>query len=223
MLRNIISVVLITSCWSSIAAAPTTTTSAVKYTFDPTDAPVLFAGQASGAASSAASSSDEDEANPKATTSFGAAGSWQWHVVGSWISNFDRDNFGKIGGGVDWFFLENISMGLSLDGSYYDQVGENAWGIGLNLLFRWHFLTGEKWSIYVDGGCGILGTTNDVPFNGSSFNFTPQAGAGFTYEICEGTRLMTGARWYHISNARTYSENPGLDAMQLYGGVTFSF
>ncbi len=34
---------------------------------------------------------------------------------------------------------------------------------------------------------------------------------------------MVGLRWYHLSNAQTNSTNPGVDMLEAYVGVTFSF
>ncbi len=77
----------------------------------------------------------------------------------------------------------------------------------------------------------MLGTTDavpsprppDEPFGGTTFNFTPQAGFGASWEIAANTRLLTGVRWYHISNARTSDNNPGLDSILFYIGATFPF
>ena len=76
-------------------------------------------------------------------------------------------------------------------------------------MFEWHFLSRDTWSLYVDFGCGMLGTTEPVPFDGSQFNFTPQAGLGATMDIGQNRRWLIGVRWFHISNASLYANNPG--------------
>ena len=86
---------------------------------------------------------------------------------------------------------------------------------------RSHWIRGENWSLYVDGGAGIIFTTGDVPEAGSSFNFTPQIGGGASFAIGGNQRIMTGLRWYHISNADTFESNPGLDTVFGYVGINF--
>ena len=51
----------------------------------------------------------------------------------------------------------------------------------------------------------------------------PQVGGGVTCAIAENLRLMAGLRWYHLSNAQPNSTNPGVDMLEAYVGLTFSF
>jgi hypothetical protein len=105
----------------------------------------------------------------------------------------------------------------------FDQPGDNAVGLNLSAILRWHFVRQPDWSLYIDGGAGLLGTTNDVPQRGSSFNFTPQVGGGTTIRLNDEQRLMIGVRWHHISNADIYTGNPGLDTIFGYVGVNLPF
>ncbi|MFN9991847.1 MAG: acyloxyacyl hydrolase, partial [Phycisphaerales bacterium] len=91
---------------------------------------------------------------------------------------------------------------------------------------RWHFLNKERMTVYADLGIGVLFTTDDVPSDGTSFNFTPRAGAGITHRLGDSAnRFELGVRWAHISNARTSGDgdNPSRDSIMLYGGVIFPF
>lgn len=119
---------------------------------------------------------------------------------------------------IEWF----LEGGLW---SFYDRGADNAFGLSAILGFRWHFLKREDWSLFADMGIGVLGTTDHVPPDGTSFNFMPRAGVGFTRQIDEGIRLMGGVRWHHISNARTRgdSRNPSRDAPQVYIGLVVPF
>jgi hypothetical protein len=179
------------------------------------------------------------DATPR-TPSFGEKRSWWWHIWAGWAFDIDdgvSDQFIILGVGVDYFIVENFSLTAELNGLYFDQTtqpgfdaAEDGWGIHFALLARWHYLTGDKWSLYLDGGAGIMGTTMRTPGPGSDdarggsyFNFTPQAGAGFTYELYPDARLMVGCRWFHISNARTSDNNPGSDSLLVYAGVHFPF
>lgn len=156
-------------------------------------------------------------------SAFGEAGSWRWNIWGGYGNDFDDASQGHFGGGVSWFIVKNLSLDLEALGLYFDQVGENAFGGNVNLLFRWHFLARDSWSLYADAGAGVLGTSDDVPADGTSFNFTPQAGAGVSFDIFDDVRLLTGVRWHHISNARTSKNNPGRDSVMLYAGISIPF
>jgi lipid A 3-O-deacylase len=174
-----------------------------------------------------------------AAPAFGEKGSWRWYLSGGWGKeiNSSHDEFVILGGGVSFFMVDNLSLNFELNGLYIDQESttgfpdsHDAWGVNFNLLVRWHFLARETWSIYFDGGVGLLGTTARVPgpdaddsAGGTYFDFTPQAGFGASFEFADNTRLLTGVRWHHVSNARTSNNNPGRDSLMVYAGVSFAF
>ena len=159
------------------------------------------------------------------TPLFGAADTWRFTIQGAFAGDVKGDDnyLGLAGVGASYFLVDNLSINFELNGMYVDQGGQDDSAIGLNfnLLFRWHFLARENWSLYIDGGAGMLYTSSDVPDNGSGFNFTPQAGLGASFALDRGARLLLGARWHHISNANTYTENPGRDSIEGYVGLSF--
>lgn len=156
---------------------------------------------------------------------FGSAQSWRLYVHGGGAVDVKTsDNaLARAGIGFEHFIADDLSLNFEFTGLYVDQEGDDAVGGSFALLFRWHFISEETWSMYFDGGAGMLGTSSDVPDHGSSFNFTPQAGFGFTFDVGGDNRLMTGLRWYHISNANIYEENPGRDHICLYAGLSIPF
>ncbi|MEL6224806.1 MAG: acyloxyacyl hydrolase [Cyanobacteria bacterium J06627_8] len=160
----------------------------------------------------------DDEVEPP--LSFGDAGQNRWYVQGAGATTFENE-FGLVGAGLSHFFANGQSINLELNGMAFFQTGDDAAGVNLTLLHRWHFVRQENWSLYIDGGAGLLGTTDDVPSTGSSFNFTPQAGGGATVRLNDEQRLMVGLRWHHISNANLFSSNPGRDSVMGYVGVNF--
>ncbi len=173
-----------------------------------------------------------DTAEDPPVPAFGQMNTWRWMVQGGFgVDVRTSDNlFGQIGGGVSYFMIDNLSLDLELNGMYFHQIGDDAVGLNLVLLFRWHFIAEEKWSLYFDIGAGLLGTTAkvpeptvDEPRGGSSFNFTPQSGFGMSFEVAENTRFFAGARVCHISNAQIYEGNPGRDNLFFYAGVSFPF
>lgn len=156
---------------------------------------------------------------------FGSVGSTRWSVQGGIGIDVKRseNKLGLLGLGISHFIFENLSLDAELNAMFFDQRGSDAFGGNLNFLFRWHFFAQETWSIYLDGGAGVLFTTRDVPSNGSSFNFTPQAGLGVSFDIGNDMRILTGVRWHHISNASTYRSNPGRDSVMGYAGLSMPF
>lgn len=153
---------------------------------------------------------------------FGEQNSLRLLVEGGWINDFDGANMVQARVGLAWFFYENIELDMLGTFDYVDQWGPDAFGGGFDLQVRWHVLAFEDWSFFVEIGGGVLGTSNNVPRNGSPFNFTPNAGIGITYALDESTRMYAGAGWFHISNAGSYARNPGRENAQLWLGFSFS-
>ncbi|MEB3213592.1 MAG: acyloxyacyl hydrolase [Leptolyngbyaceae bacterium] len=207
----------------------------------PTSSPEFFASEFSPSASSVPeqiisqappeNSPDAEDASPDESVvepiepdaeddSFGDRGDDRWYVHGGAATTFANE-FGMVGAGLSHFFINGHSINLELNGMAFSQTGDDAVGANLALLMRWHFIRQENWSLYVDGGAGLLGTTDDVPTGGSTFNFTPQAGGGATLRLNEDQHLMMGIRWHHISNAELFDGNPGRDSVMGYVGVNF--
>ncbi|MEO1144772.1 MAG: acyloxyacyl hydrolase [Cyanobacteria bacterium J06638_22] len=167
----------------------------------------------------------EAEPTEEASPVFGADGSERWYIHGGGATTLggDTSRFGLVGAGASHFFADGHSINLELNSMVFDQPGDDAVGLNLSAILRWHFVREADWSLYIDGGAGILGTTNDVPRRGSSFNFTPQVGGGTTIRLNDEQRLMVGVRWHHISNADLFSGNPGLDTIFGYVGLNLPF
>lgn len=128
---------------------------------------------------------------------------------------------------VTWFVDDRIEVGAELGVRWFDMDTDSALGVNPQLLFRWHFWQSESgdWSAFADAGVGMMFSTNDVPAQGTTFNFTPRVGVGVTYRISDSWRVLTGLRWSHVSNARTSgdSNNPASDAAMVYIGFATSF
>jgi hypothetical protein len=167
-------------------------------------------------------SSLADEAPTPAYTDKGS--NW-WYVHGGFAMDIKSSENKLFLGGVGWshFFVNRMSLNLELNAIGVAQKGKDAVGINFNVLLRWHFFIQDTWSLYLEGGAGMLGTTNEVPRNGTAFNFTPQCGIGFTKALRDDMRLILGAKWQHISNASLSSSNPGRDSVMGYVGVSFPF
>ena len=169
----------------------------------------------------------EDDANLATLVArFGEQGSWRWNVQGGFGAEFEDTNkrFGLGGLSFSYFVADDFSVDFEFNGLYFDQpAAENAGGFNFNLLLRWHVLARDDWSLFVDVGGGLMETSDAVPAGGSSFNFTPQAGLGLTFDIGDEVRLLTGVRWHHISNGDTFDTNPAQDSFYVYAGLSFPF
>ncbi len=154
---------------------------------------------------------------------WGRPGSFTLNFEASYADDFEDISMVPVAVGFSWFPIKSFSLDLQAEGNFVSQPGDNAAGGGLAFVMRWHFIDQETWSIYADLGVGFLVMSDDVPENAASFVFTPRAGLGFSYALSDSMRLMTGARWYHISNAQTADENPGINALQLYAGLSIGF
>lgn len=163
--------------------------------------------------------------SPKLPRRFGERGDTRVNFLLGVASDFDGTEVAQGGVGVSWFVVDSLSIDLELLGVGVFQDEEDAGGAALNLLFRWHFWENEARtiSLYADAGVGLAGFSEDVPAGGSEFNFTPQIGVGASFELGPRTRLMTGVRWLHFSNAQLSSGNPGLDTALLYAGISIGF
>ena len=155
---------------------------------------------------------------------YGDRGQHRWYLQGGLGTNLDGSDpgsFGLVGAGLSHFFANGQSLNLELNGLGFIQEGEDAVGLNLALLHRWDFIRRPDWSLYIDGGVGVIGTTSPVPSEGSSLAFTPQAGGGATIRLANDQRLMLGLRWHHISNGNLFEDNPGQDSIYGYLGINF--
>lgn len=152
---------------------------------------------------------------------FGSQNSLRLAFEGDWIYNWDQANQAQGRVGLQWFVFDNVELAMYGTLNYIAQPGPNAFGGGFDLQLRWHFLAQETWTVFAEIGGGILGTTEPVPSNGSEFNFTPNIGFGATFALDESTRLYVGARWFHISNASLYANNPGRENSSVWIGLSF--
>ncbi|MEM1423212.1 MAG: acyloxyacyl hydrolase [Planctomycetota bacterium] len=127
---------------------------------------------------------------------------------------------------IHYFVADGFEINGSLTVWGHVQDGTDAVSLNPSLGFRYHFVRRETHTLYADLGVGLLLSNEDVPDDGTRFNFTPRAGLGATFPIGDGaTRLDVGVRWHHISNASTsgIDDNPDRDGVGVYVGLLFEF
>jgi hypothetical protein len=143
-----------------------------------------------------------------------------WWIGGVVAAEFGITNLAFTRGGIDWFVAADFSIGLQADFGWAASEGDGGGVlVGVAPILRWHFLNRERWSLFAELGVGAAWTTVEIPRGGTRFNFTPQAGLGATVAIDDDWRLRMALGWYHMSNARTGNNNPGLDAVAVTIGI----
>ncbi len=159
-----------------------------------------------------------------------AQGTWTFQAYGSATLLHNDGDLYLAHVGVGYHIWDDFSINLEGIGGIVNDIddprgGDSTSAFGFDLLLRWHFWKGDDWSVYADGGVGMVWFESAFPHGGTHQNFTPQAGVGGTYRIADDLRLMGGVRWHHISNARKSgkNENPGYDGLMLYLGVAIPF
>lgn len=169
-----------------------------------------------------------EEPVPFAPASTFEKGTWAGQVFLSGTHGFDDGDIYLIHAGVGYHLLDDLSINLDFIGGYTfeDQrrVDPNA-TVGFDLMLRLHLFKGTGWSIFVEGGAGMVWFRDHFPPGGTHQNFTPQLGAGITFPFFAQSRLLVGIRWHHISNAGKTGEgrNPGYDGIMAYAGVMIPF
>lgn len=129
--------------------------------------------------------------------------------------------------GVGYYFLHGHAINLELAVGGHDGRGGAADGYhaALELMLRSHWLRAVDWSVFLEGGAGVIWLSEPFPRTGTRWNFTPQAGVGFTYRLAQSTHLISGGRWYHISNANSNGpdRNPAYNGLMFYAGLLYEF
>jgi hypothetical protein len=138
---------------------------------------------------------------------------------------FSDDKFYGANLAGHYYFGDEVSIGVELNGYYVDQVRDDTVLGGATAMLRWHFLATERYSGFVDFGGGLSYAGVDVPETGTHFNYTPKIGGGATFELREDVHLIGGVRFFHLSNGNLHGrdENPSQDGVQYFVGVLFTF
>jgi hypothetical protein len=204
---------------------------AAEETFPITTAHLSLADEVAGSAADAHDSvglaSFED--STQAVVAFASAGShWGSFGLGA-TPSFAGDSVGlNATFSYSYFLIDGVEIAGELGTWYYDQDGDNAFGVNPCAVLRWHFWRSDdaRTTFYADTGIGFMVSNDKIPFDGTSFNFTPRMGVGMTHQLTDsGWRLQTGLRWNHVSNARITgdSNNPSRDGPLLYVNFIFPF
>jgi hypothetical protein len=125
--------------------------------------------------------------------------------------------------GLGYYFKPNDSLTLELTGFDATQPGPNAAAGGIDVLLRTHVINEPGWSGFLDFGPGVLEASDRLPAGGTDFNYFFKTGLGVTVHLWDKVDLLAGARYLHISNARSDgpNRNPSVNAVEGYVGLLF--
>ncbi len=122
-------------------------------------------------------------------------------------------------GGPSW---KGIGVSVVLEGVFSLAEAENTGSeFGVTPLLKLSLPLGGKILAFLEGGAGLILENFDSPTTGSTFNFTPQVGAGLDIALTPQLALTLAYRFRHSSNAGLYERNPGLDANFFHVGLTY--
>ena len=166
-----------------------------------------------------AAAADRATLFPKGATDLALYGSYAWPVFGS------DEHYYSAGVGAGYYFADNLSVNLALVG--HDIQSPSAVAVEANLLLRWHVLTLDRFTLFLDGGVGLIYSDHELPNggHGTHWDFTPQAGVGVTYRLDDHLHLLTGLRLFHASNANLNGSDRhcGSNALGAYAGLMWTF
>jgi opacity protein-like surface antigen len=124
--------------------------------------------------------------------------------------------------GQGW--LGPLGLSLVAEGVIGGAEAESpGWEIGLTPLVKLTVPVHKRFLLFLEGGAGIIWECINSPTIGSTFNFTPQVGAGFDFALQEQWALTFAYRFRHSSNAGLYKENPAFNVSFFQFGLTYYF
>ena len=138
-----------------------------------------------------------------------------WFVSGRWGRQITAESGDSWARGHLQYAIEAMPL-------YLHFQSKTVYGAGITpLLLRYHFTRPQRFVPFLEGGAGILATTEQVPEGTSHFNFTPQAGVGLQYVSATGPGWTVGVRYHHTSNAGIARRNPGVNAIVFHAGISW--
>jgi len=94
---------------------------------------------------------------------------------------------------------------------------------GISLLLRYSDNITSRIAPFIEGGTGMIYTTQHTHEQGTQFNFLLQAGAGIQYFFNKNFALTGGYRYRHTSNAGISDDNEGINHHFFLVGLSYFF
>jgi hypothetical protein len=95
--------------------------------------------------------------------------------------------------------------------------------IGNDFILKYSQPILKRFSLYVEGGLGMMFTSQHTTEQATQFNFTEQAGSGISYFFTKNKSLNFGYRYRHFSNCDIKSPNKGIDMDGFLVGISILY
>lgn len=93
------------------------------------------------------------------------------------------------------------------------------YGVGFApVVWRWNFLPLRRWSVFAEMSMGGLWTSEPIPEDTQSVNFTAHWGGGVRWHTSPRDSLVLSYRFQHFSNGNQLSTNPGVNSHVVLAG-----
>ena len=145
----------------------------------------------------------------------------------------DEQDIPTLALGADYFVIDNLSLGVELQGLavFQEGVGTGDTGVvALEARLRHHLVTWDDGladrpgSFFLSAGGGPSYAHDPVPAGGSHFNFVSHAGVGLTQRLGDNRLLLGGLDYWHLSNANLPDgDNPSINGVQAFVGFGWTF
>jgi len=95
--------------------------------------------------------------------------------------------------------------------------------MGVSLLLNYSDKITSRIAPYIEGGVGIVYTTQHTHEQGTQYNFLSQGGAGLQFFLNDSFAVKGGYRFRHMSNAGITDDNSGINHHFLLVGLSYFF
>src|SRR5262249_36300807 len=139
-----------------------------------------------------------------------------------WDGNGDVDTTG-LGLRVYNFVADDFALGLGTNLVTWWTPGDNVYSAELESLLRFYPI--QSLPLFIDGSAGFQYADHQIPPGGTYWNFSFGFGLGAELPLKQGTSLLLGTSYHHISNAlgRENVRNPSENEARLWIGIGWSF
>lgn len=94
---------------------------------------------------------------------------------------------------------------------------------GVNFIFKYRHPLTRKFHVFIEGGAGLLWTSQHTFEQATQFNFDELYGGGLSFFFAENKSFNVGYRYRHYSNAGIEEPNAGIDLKFITAGISFYY
>jgi hypothetical protein len=147
-------------------------------------------------------------------------------VTEAWNLNGPREWLAAGTAAVSWSFVNRTALLVEFEAvRVFQRTPRAAHVQGMATVIRRQVRARDPWRVFVELGPGISWSDTTVPPRGTRFNYLILAGGGLLRRVSSQAHLVTGARWWHLSNnsREGRSRNPDIEGIGGYAGLAIAF